>query len=129
MGMRIGDSVRVTLFGESHGKCVGALVEGIPAGTEIDLQGIEDKILREESLEEKVSVCVPNPRNARFFRESMKGRQQVGLLLCLLGISMLNRRITVSFLINLVPDMLTFLKWSVQMVQPTCVEEALNRLD
>ena len=46
MGMRLGDSVRVTLFGESHGKCVGALVEGIPAGTEIDLQALNEDIAR-----------------------------------------------------------------------------------
>ena len=37
MGMGLGDQLKVTLFGESHGKCVGALVEGIPPGTEIDL--------------------------------------------------------------------------------------------
>ena len=46
MGMRIGDSVRVTLFGESHGRCVGALVEGIPAGTQIDLEALRDDIER-----------------------------------------------------------------------------------
>ena len=109
MGMRLGESVRVTLFGESHGKCVGALVEGIPAGTEIDLQALNEDIARRKP-EEKVSVCVPNPTNARFFRESMKERQQVGLFFCLLGIPMLNRRITVSFLINPVPDMQTFQK-------------------
>ena len=33
MSMRIGERLRVTLFGESHGKCVGALLEGLPAGT------------------------------------------------------------------------------------------------
>ena len=38
MGMGLGDQLKVTLFGESHGKCIGALVEGIPPGTEIDLQ-------------------------------------------------------------------------------------------
>ena len=36
MGMRFGDSLQVTLFGESHGSCVGALIEGMPAGTPID---------------------------------------------------------------------------------------------
>ena len=34
--MSLGDNIRVTLFGESHGPSVGALLEGIPAGTEID---------------------------------------------------------------------------------------------
>ncbi|MFL2499044.1 MAG: chorismate synthase [Candidatus Thalassarchaeum sp.] len=42
MGMTLGDNLRVTLFGESHGACVGALVEGIPAGTPID----EDELNR-----------------------------------------------------------------------------------
>lgn len=46
MGMRLGDSVSVTLFGESHGRCVGALVEGIPAGTEIDLDALRIDIER-----------------------------------------------------------------------------------
>ena len=40
MGMGLGEHLKVTLFGESHGKCVGALFEGIPPGTEIDLDAL-----------------------------------------------------------------------------------------
>ncbi len=36
MGMEIGENLKVTIFGESHGKCVGALIEGMPPGTPID---------------------------------------------------------------------------------------------
>ena len=36
LGMELGENLKVTLFGESHGKCVGALVEGVPAGTPLD---------------------------------------------------------------------------------------------
>ncbi len=36
MGMTLGDRLRVTLFGESHGECVGALIEGVPPGTPIN---------------------------------------------------------------------------------------------
>ena len=46
MGMRFGDNLRVTLFGESHGSCVGALVEGMPAGTEIDETELSEAILK-----------------------------------------------------------------------------------
>ena len=46
MGMGLGDQLKVTLFGESHGKCVGALVEGIPPGTGIDLQSLYDDLSR-----------------------------------------------------------------------------------
>ena len=44
--MSLGDALRVTLFGESHGLCVGALVEGIPAGTRIDIDALQDDIER-----------------------------------------------------------------------------------
>ena len=40
MGMSLGDSLRVTLFGESHGAAVGALLEGLPAGTPIDVDAL-----------------------------------------------------------------------------------------
>ena len=40
MGMGMGEKFRVTLFGESHGKCVGALVEGIPPGTPLDVESL-----------------------------------------------------------------------------------------
>jgi len=46
MGMGLGDQLKVTLFGESHGKCVGALVEGIPPGTEIDLHTLSQDLSR-----------------------------------------------------------------------------------
>jgi chorismate synthase len=46
MGMGLGDHLKVTLFGESHGKCVGALIEGIPPGTEIDMQALSDDLSR-----------------------------------------------------------------------------------
>ncbi len=34
--MRLGENLVVTLFGESHGAVVGALIEGMPPGLEID---------------------------------------------------------------------------------------------
>ena len=46
MGMQLGDNLKVTLFGESHGKCVGALVEGVPAGTPLDTEILLRDLLR-----------------------------------------------------------------------------------
>jgi len=37
MGMSLGDAIEVTLFGESHGECVGALLEGMPIGVEVNV--------------------------------------------------------------------------------------------
>ena len=46
MGMGLGERLRITLFGESHGKCVGVLIEGVPPGTEIDNQKLAEDIER-----------------------------------------------------------------------------------
>jgi chorismate synthase len=46
MGMGFGEKLRITLFGESHGECVGALVEGIPPGTLLDKDALADDIAK-----------------------------------------------------------------------------------
>ena len=38
MQMSLGDKLRLTLFGTSHGPRVGAFLEGVPSGLEIDLE-------------------------------------------------------------------------------------------
>ena len=45
MKMRLGETLSVTLFGESHGTLVGALVEGVPAGLAIDEERIAQRML------------------------------------------------------------------------------------
>jgi len=40
MGMSLGEAIEVTLFGESHGNCVGALLKGMPAGVEVDVNSL-----------------------------------------------------------------------------------------
>ena len=44
MKMRLGETLSVTLFGESHGHLVGALLEGIPAGLSIDEERIAQRM-------------------------------------------------------------------------------------
>ena len=47
MRMSLGENMIVTLFGESHGPAVGALIEGMPANVEFDLeQLITDMVSR-----------------------------------------------------------------------------------
>ena len=43
--MRLGETLSVTLFGESHGHLVGALLEGMPSGLEIDEERIKERML------------------------------------------------------------------------------------
>lgn len=41
MSSMIGDKVRVSVFGESHGPAIGVVVDGLPAGEAIDLEAVQ----------------------------------------------------------------------------------------
>ena len=46
MGMRLGESLSLVLFGESHATGVGVLIEGLQPGIPIDLKSIERDLER-----------------------------------------------------------------------------------
>ena len=39
-----GSSVNVTIFGESHGEAIGALIDGLPGGIKVDGDYISEKL-------------------------------------------------------------------------------------
>jgi chorismate synthase len=41
MSFGIGSEFRMTVFGESHGRCIGVVVEGCPPGLEIGVDDIQ----------------------------------------------------------------------------------------
>ena len=41
-----GDIYRLTTFGESHGMAVGGVIDGMPAGVEIDLDEVQRQLDR-----------------------------------------------------------------------------------
>lgn len=46
MRMRLGERLAVTLYGTSHGPCVGALIEGLPSGMSVDRDAIQHRMDR-----------------------------------------------------------------------------------
>ena len=48
-----GSSFRVSLFGESHGPAVGALVEGCPPGLALDVADFEADLARRRGAEKQ----------------------------------------------------------------------------
>ena len=38
----IGNNITMTIFGESHGPCVGVTLDGLPSGFKIDLDFLYD---------------------------------------------------------------------------------------
>lgn len=52
----IGKLFRVTTFGESHGNCVGVIIDGCPAGLKIDLNNIQGELNRRKPGQSSVST-------------------------------------------------------------------------
>ena len=48
MASCFGEKLRVSVFGESHGNGIGALIEGLPAGEEVDFEQLKDIAKSEE---------------------------------------------------------------------------------
>lgn len=44
-----GNAITVTLFGESHGEAIGAVLDGIAPGIEIDMDYIKDKLIKRQA--------------------------------------------------------------------------------
>ena len=40
-----GNALCVTIYGESHGKSIGAVIDGLPSGLEVNLDYINEKLL------------------------------------------------------------------------------------
>ena len=56
MVMHFGDRYRVTLFGSSHGPEVGVEVDGIPAGTAVDLAAIQSDLDRRRPVGRRLAT-------------------------------------------------------------------------
>jgi len=56
MSNTIGRLYRVTSFGESHGRCVGVVVDGCPAGHRLDLEHVQAELGRRRPGQSSVST-------------------------------------------------------------------------
>jgi len=54
---RFGQRFSITTFGESHGKAIGCVVDGVPAGLEIDLDFIQSELDRRRPGKSKLETA------------------------------------------------------------------------
>ncbi len=57
MGSIIGDKLKVSVFGESHGPAIGIVIDGLPAGCEIDMERIQRELSRRAPGKSKISTA------------------------------------------------------------------------
>lgn len=46
MGSTWGNKFKLSIFGESHGNGIGAVIDGLPAGIKIDLERVQSELNR-----------------------------------------------------------------------------------
>ncbi|KAF0244546.1 MAG: chorismate [Planctomycetota bacterium] len=69
----LGTIFRVTLFGESHGTGVGAVVEGVPAGLKLDLDAMRHELARRRPGQSKLTTQRKEEDEAEFLSGVMHG--------------------------------------------------------
>src|SRR5580704_9690416 len=55
-GNSFGELFRITTFGESHGPMIGVVIDGCPAGLEIDETFIQDQMARRRPGQSKITT-------------------------------------------------------------------------
>lgn len=56
MSSVIGDKIKVSIFGESHGQGIGCVIDGLPAGIELDMDAIYKDMARRAPGKDKTST-------------------------------------------------------------------------
>ncbi len=80
-GNTIGQIFRVTTFGESHGEMIGVVVDGCPAGLEMDLDFIQKELNRRKPGQSKITTQRMEPDQVRFISGIFEGKT-TGAPLC-----------------------------------------------
>ena len=56
MSSMIGNNIRLSVFGESHGEAIGCVIDGLPAGIELDFEKVNKEMLRRAPGKDKAST-------------------------------------------------------------------------
>ena len=51
-----GNNFRLSIFGESHGEAIGCVIDGLPAGIELDFEKINKEMARRAPGKDKAST-------------------------------------------------------------------------
>ena len=60
--------MRHMIFGESHGPAIGVVVEGVPAGLELDLAAVQKELDRRRPGQGPITTAPPPGRRATWCR-------------------------------------------------------------
>jgi chorismate synthase len=71
-----GQIFRLTSFGESHGKGIGGIIDGCPAGVEIDLEFVQNELNRRKPGQSKITTQRGESDQVEFLSGIFEGKTQ-----------------------------------------------------
>lgn len=74
MGNTFGHLFRLTTFGESHGPAIGGIVDGMPAGIDIDLDFIQSELDRRRPGQSKITTSRNEPDHVELLSGVFEGK-------------------------------------------------------
>ncbi|MFZ4405322.1 MAG: chorismate synthase, partial [Pseudobdellovibrionaceae bacterium] len=74
MSSQIGVLFRVTTFGESHGEALGVVIDGCPAGFDLDLSQIQKELARRRPGQSKITTPRQEADEVRFLSGLFEGK-------------------------------------------------------
>lgn len=69
-----GERIKISIFGESHGEGIGVVIDGIPAGTELDMEEIEREMQRRAPGRNAMSTARSEADRVRILSGFFQGR-------------------------------------------------------
>jgi len=73
-GNTFGNLFKISTFGESHGKAIGGVIDGCPAGIELDLQAIQQELDRRKPGQSAIVTQRKEPDEVEFFSGIFEGK-------------------------------------------------------
>ncbi|MDD2645787.1 MAG: chorismate synthase, partial [Bacteroides sp.] len=69
-----GNILQLTSFGESHGKAIGGVLDGFPAGIPIDLDFIQNELNRRKPGQSKITTARKEADSVEFLSGIFDGK-------------------------------------------------------
>ncbi|MAU26995.1 MAG: chorismate synthase [Muricauda sp.] len=73
-GNSFGHLFRLTTFGESHGKAIGGIIDGCPAGLELDLNAVQNELDRRRPGQSAITTQRKEPDTVEFYSGLFEGK-------------------------------------------------------
>ena len=74
MGNTFGKIFRLTTFGESHGEAIGGIIDGCPAGLELDNKNIQKQLDRRQPGQSKITTQRKESDTVEFLSGIFEGK-------------------------------------------------------